>query len=225
MRVCFGIVFFLLQVKHLHACEWNPDSLVALRFNLAHHRVAGKCTVHAGDNRRTVHTRATALANASKANASNAAASTGASSSSTTTTTTSSARSGPVGLRGCADRVNLGLIPSSSQGWPLACAALRAHGGWLHVHDNVHEGQVAAWAAALAATVARLGADEGEGREAWAVVVAHVEKVKSYAPRVLHVVADLFVYQRSRDDDGALPYEACDSAATKEIGNRQENAS
>ena len=37
-----------------------------------------------------------------------------------------------------ADHVNLGLIPSSEAGWPVACAALRSDkGGWLHVHGNV----------------------------------------------------------------------------------------
>lgn len=40
-----------------------------------------------------------------------------------------------------ADRVNLGLIPSSEAGWPVACAALRSNkGGWLHVHGNVTSG-------------------------------------------------------------------------------------
>ena len=37
-----------------------------------------------------------------------------------------------------ADRVNLGLLPSSEAGWPVACATLRPDtGGWLHVHGNV----------------------------------------------------------------------------------------
>lgn len=41
-------------------------------------------------------------------------------------------------LRGVADHVNLGLIPSSEAGWLVACAALRLdRGGWLHVHGNV----------------------------------------------------------------------------------------
>ena len=40
--------------------------------------------------------------------------------------------------RGLADRVNLGLVPSSEVGWPAACAALRPdRGGWLHIHGNV----------------------------------------------------------------------------------------
>lgn len=40
--------------------------------------------------------------------------------------------------RGIADRVNLGLLPSSEAGWPAACAALNpSSGGWLHIHGNV----------------------------------------------------------------------------------------
>ncbi|XP_006818664.1 tRNA wybutosine-synthesizing protein 2 homolog [Saccoglossus kowalevskii] len=39
---------------------------------------------------------------------------------------------------GVADRVNLGLIPSSEEGWPTACKALKAStGGFLHIHGNV----------------------------------------------------------------------------------------
>ena len=43
-----------------------------------------------------------------------------------------------VAPRGIADRVNLGLLPSSEAGWPAACAALNpSSGGWLHIHGNV----------------------------------------------------------------------------------------
>ena len=43
-----------------------------------------------------------------------------------------------VAPRGIADRVLLGLIPSSEEGWFVACACLRSDvGGWLHVHENV----------------------------------------------------------------------------------------
>ena len=44
-------------------------------------------------------------------------------------------------LQGIADRVNLGLIPSSEAGWPVACAVLKSStGGWLHIHGNVSSG-------------------------------------------------------------------------------------
>ena len=42
-------------------------------------------------------------------------------------------------LAGCADRVNLGRIPSSEAAWPVAIAALRPAGGWLPVHAVVGE--------------------------------------------------------------------------------------
>lgn len=42
------------------------------------------------------------------------------------------------GLKNIADRVNVGLIPSSEEGWPAACDALNVvRGGWLHIHGNV----------------------------------------------------------------------------------------
>ncbi|NWR84740.1 TYW2 protein, partial [Furnarius figulus] len=41
-------------------------------------------------------------------------------------------------LRDTADRVNLGLIPSSEEGWPVACRVLKKDtGGVLHIHHNV----------------------------------------------------------------------------------------
>ncbi|XP_016071487.1 PREDICTED: tRNA wybutosine-synthesizing protein 2 homolog [Miniopterus natalensis] len=41
-------------------------------------------------------------------------------------------------LSDIADRVNLGLIPSSEEGWPIACRMLRKDaGGILHIHQNV----------------------------------------------------------------------------------------
>ncbi|NXA83067.1 TYW2 protein, partial [Thryothorus ludovicianus] len=41
-------------------------------------------------------------------------------------------------LRDVADRVNLGLLPSSEQGWPVACRVLKKDtGGVLHIHHNV----------------------------------------------------------------------------------------
>ncbi|XP_041367143.1 tRNA wybutosine-synthesizing protein 2 homolog isoform X2 [Gigantopelta aegis] len=40
--------------------------------------------------------------------------------------------------RGLADRVNLGLIPSSEAGWCIACAALKPSGGILHIHANIN---------------------------------------------------------------------------------------
>ena len=53
------------------------------------------------------------------------------------------------GLAGVADRVLLGLLPSSEGGWGLGVRCLKAGGGWLHVHGNVGEGQEGEWTGGL----------------------------------------------------------------------------
>ena len=89
---------------------------------------------------------------------------------------------------GVADRVLLGLLPDSERAWPTAVAALRNSGGVLHVHGNVASGEEGAWARRLEEEIAALAAELG--RE-WSVRVEHVERVKWYAPRVRHLVADV----------------------------------
>jgi tRNA wybutosine-synthesizing protein 3 len=41
------------QVGHVHCCEWNPNAVRALEANLEVNGVAGRCTVHFGDNQVT----------------------------------------------------------------------------------------------------------------------------------------------------------------------------
>jgi len=54
-----GIGYYALPVlvhsgaSHVHACEWNPEAVLALDRNLEANGVAGRCTVHVGDNRVT----------------------------------------------------------------------------------------------------------------------------------------------------------------------------
>eukprot|EP00105_Crassostrea_gigas_P016243 XP_011433560.1 PREDICTED: tRNA wybutosine-synthesizing protein 2 homolog isoform X2 [Crassostrea gigas] len=100
-----GIGYFTLpylvhaRADRLHACEWNPDAVEALRKNLRLNGVEDRCVVHFGDNRQLC-------------------------------------------PKDVADRVNLGLIPSSEPGWETACAALkRCSGGILHIHGNVETGK------------------------------------------------------------------------------------
>ena len=217
-----GIGYFTLpylcraKVAHVYALELNPHSITALRRGLRANGAADRCTVIPGDNRRP------ALRTL---------------------------------LRGVADRVNLGLIPSSRDGWPLALDALGARGGWLHVHANVDKGAERAWAeasllpelAALLREVAASSQDDEKavagpdllpytaradasstadgvayygrltghagrapldlspgagavaaarelcaGKAAWTLRLAHVEVVKSYSPRVVHAVFDVW---------------------------------
>ncbi|XP_039186413.1 tRNA wybutosine-synthesizing protein 2 homolog [Crotalus tigris] len=185
----------------VHACEWNPHAVEALRRNLHLNGVEDRCHIHQGDNRK-------------------------------------------VELQGVADRVNLGLIPTSEGGWPVACQVLRKDvGGVLHLHQNVEtfpgkalelsqqpeqnqspkqgpsqavsrgqENQVALedhdalpnvgqssttsakqewqrWAEVTATRIQALLQDLDKKR--WKTQILHIEHVKSYAPHVDHLVLDL----------------------------------
>ena len=83
------------------------------------------------------------------------------------------------GLQGIADRVVLGLLPSSEHAWKDAVRCLKPSGGWLHVHMNVEEERIENWAKD---TAAQLGG-----------AVGSIERVKWYAPRIRHVVLDVHV--------------------------------
>uniref|UniRef100_A0A7S2SKC6 tRNA(Phe) (4-demethylwyosine(37)-C(7)) aminocarboxypropyltransferase n=1 Tax=Rhizochromulina marina TaxID=1034831 RepID=A0A7S2SKC6_9STRA len=136
--------------KHVHACEWNDDSVVALRHNLQANKISpDRCTVHHGDNRQTA-----------------------------------------PNLENVAHRVNLGLLPSSEEGWPLAIRALRSDGGWMHVHENVKDSEVERWTAMLCRRLEELARERGAS---WKATCTHTERVKSYAPHILHVVVDVFL--------------------------------
>ncbi|KAM3867378.1 tRNA wybutosine-synthesizing protein 2 homolog [Diretmus argenteus] len=110
-----------------------------------------------------------------------------------------------------ADRVNLGLIPSSEEGWPAACRLLkRTTGGVLHIHQNVasplqntamnhaalrvsakqaDRAVWQAWANDTASCIGSLLQDITGGP--WRTNIQHIEHVKSYAPHIHHVVLDL----------------------------------
>lgn len=114
-----------------------------------------------------------------------------------------------------ADRVNLGLIPSSEEGWLTACRMLRRKtGGVLHIHQNVTSPLTVRTAEPIgdsdSQTVSRRSADrvlwhtwaEDAARRIsclmlevtdahWRTNILHVEHVKSYAPHVHHIVLDL----------------------------------
>ena len=98
--------------------------------------------------------------------------------------------------RGLADRVSLGLIPSSEVSWRTACLALKDRGGVLHVHGNVETTRETPRKVAFreyAETVrGRINGILNEiKKKEFSVVVDHIECVKSYAPRIFHLVVDL----------------------------------
>ncbi|KAK6283553.1 hypothetical protein POUND7_002505 [Theobroma cacao] len=90
--------------------------------------------------------------------------------------------------KGVADRVCLGLLPSSEASWLIAVRALRSEGGILHVHGNVKDTNEESWTKHVSKSISEIARSEGH---CWEVIVEHVERVKWYAPHIRHLVADV----------------------------------
>lgn len=182
-----GIGYFTLpylvhaKAAHLHACEWDEDALAALAHNLAANGVADRCTLHPGDNAYAASSiGATMIGAKSGSGAGNEA----------TVETKAVADAARV-----AHHVNLGLIPTSEAAWGVALSVLRPEGGMLHVHANVGSTQQEEkeFCAHLAARLSELAISQSVGRtlNCSHVTICHVERVKSYAPKINHVVVDV----------------------------------
>ena len=89
-----------------------------------------------------------------------------------------------------ADRVHLGILPSSEKTWQSAINCLKSSGGKLHIHMNVEEEKIDDFVAYCTDSIAKLA--KQLGREG-IVSAQHVEKVKWYAPRIRHIVVDISV--------------------------------
>jgi tRNA G37 N-methylase Trm5 len=91
------------------------------------------------------------------------------------------------------DRVSLGLLPSSEGGWDIAIASLnQTTGGWLHIHGNVPTAERNLWSHWICQSLKFLTKKHVYSND-WNVICVHVERVKSFAPLVDHLVADVFV--------------------------------
>ena len=91
-------------------------------------------------------------------------------------------------LHNVADRVHLGILPSSKSAWKNAARCLKPEGGFIHIHMNCKEEEIADLAADILCefeTICR------ELNMDWELSIHHIEKVKWYAPRIRHVVIDL----------------------------------
>ncbi|KAH6614025.1 S-adenosyl-L-methionine-dependent methyltransferase [Boeremia exigua] len=97
-----------------------------------------------------------------------------------------------LGPRLAVRHVNLGLLPLSRASWPAAVGALNAReGGWVHAHENVGEGEMGPRRGEVEGVFQRLVDGRwGGGRR---VRVVHVQRVKMYAPGVVHAVFDVWV--------------------------------
>ncbi|RWS08845.1 tRNA wybutosine-synthesizing protein 2-like protein [Dinothrombium tinctorium] len=100
-----------------------------------------------------------------------------------------------------ADRVYLGLIPTSKNSWQTACAALKQRsGGILHIHENVNSFGVKGkdsilnlwnqWALHVLDELKSLFHRINSSIE-WSLHIREINKVKSYAPHINHMVIDV----------------------------------
>lgn len=91
-----------------------------------------------------------------------------------------------------ADRVNMGLLPTSSDGLTLAVRALKDSGGWIHFHDNVLQHSEKEWESNIISLCRDLLNQHKQTEKGWKVTITKVELVKSFAPCINHLVADIF---------------------------------
>ena len=145
------------KAARVYCCEWNPDAVAALKYNLRDNGVDGRATVLEGDSR----------------------------------VTTKQAE-----IIDCVDRISLGLLPSCEGGWKTAVQALRRNrGGWMHIHGNVPSAEKKIWSLWIGHRLAEIARDD-IGYDGWVAICCNVEKVKSFAPKVDHYVADVWVGPR-----------------------------
>lgn len=93
--------------------------------------------------------------------------------------------------------VNLGLLPSSKPSWEGAVRVLDTNAsGWIHVHENVDIESIGTMQTSIEGelgsllSIHRVTSQEIRAEK---VSCRHVEKVKTYAPGVMHCVFDMYV--------------------------------
>ena len=88
-----------------------------------------------------------------------------------------------------ADRVHLGILPSSENTWQLAIDCLKQSGGIIHIHMNVRENEISSFVDYCLKQLKQYAVH----REFNVVELIHLEKVKWYAPHIRHIVIDVSV--------------------------------
>lgn len=88
-----------------------------------------------------------------------------------------------------ADRVHLGILPSSENTWQLAIDCLKQSGGIIHIHMNVRENEISSFVDYCLKQLKQYAVN----REFNVVELIHLEKVKWYAPHIRHIVIDVSV--------------------------------
>ena len=94
--------------------------------------------------------------------------------------------------RNRADRVMLGYLPSSENGWKFAIEALKPQGGILHVHQNIEQKKIVDFVAVMKEKLLQL-LNAKNGSFSWIIEIPHIQRVKSYGPNIEHMVFDVKV--------------------------------
>jgi tRNA wybutosine-synthesizing protein 2 len=90
--------------------------------------------------------------------------------------------------------VNLGLLPHSKLSWSTAVAVMDAErGGWIHAHENVGIKDIDSRTVEVETEFQNLSDAQKEQEKDKKVTVGHVERVKMYAPGVVHCVFDIAI--------------------------------
>nr|POE72465.1 trna wybutosine-synthesizing protein 2 [Quercus suber] len=93
--------------------------------------------------------------------------------------------------------VNCGLLPTSRGSWEMALGVLDLElGGWVHVHENFAVAEIEAKAEEVRQTF------ENMMVESWRRGLAQLDainRLKSYAPGVIHCVVDIYISPSSID--------------------------
>lgn len=97
--------------------------------------------------------------------------------------------------------INLGLLPSSKDGWPIAQSIIHYqdtlsdedHKVTLHIHENVHTNQLCD-GTFIESTIGQLSVDKRYNYSA-----IHLERIKTFAPDVWHVCLDVYVHQKPKN--------------------------
>lgn len=93
--------------------------------------------------------------------------------------------------------VNLGLLPSSRPSWSTATGMIDVEkGGWIHVHENVDVREIDQKKDDIVADIRQLRAQQCLPQDSAEPTVEcrHVERVKTYAPGIMHCVFDIRLY-------------------------------
>lgn len=92
--------------------------------------------------------------------------------------------------------VNCGLLPTSRGSWQTALDVLDpSMGGWIHVHENFAVQDIEAKAEEVRQELELIMNRKRQGK----IELEHVNRLKSYAPGVMHCVLDIYISPRTPD--------------------------